>query len=106
MTDKDWESFYCRLLDGTRAAVDAFAAEHPSEEVCYVAFDSEPRYGYVLIAFNTSESSARSVREAREYHTAYRRKLLTEQLDTWLDCAYYQLRSHSLPPFCNNTGDF
>lgn len=106
MNDKDWESFYIRLLDGTRAAVDAFAAEHAGEEVCYMAFDSEPRYGYVLIAFNTPQSSARSVREAYEYQIAYRRKLLTDGLDAWLDCAYYQLSSPSLLPFCNETGDF
>jgi hypothetical protein len=104
MDEAQWDVFLQRLLDGSRPAIRRFAAEHPGDEVCYFAFDSEPRYGYVLICFNTSQSNLRHVSEWHEKRVAYRKALLSQQV--WRDRAYYQVRTHSVLPFCDNTGDF
>jgi hypothetical protein len=104
MQESDWDLFLERLLQQTKSAIQKFAKEHGDKEVCYFAYDSEPRYGYVLTCFNTTESSLEFTRKQREYHTEYRRKLMADPV--WFDSAYYQAKTHALLPFCNNTGDF
>ncbi len=104
MDEAQWDLFLQRLLDASRAAIQRFAAEHPTDEVCYFAFDSEPRYGYVITCFNTSYANLRHVREWHEKQVAYRKKLLAQPV--WRDHAYYQMKANSVSPFCNNTGDF
>ena len=96
--------FLQRLLDASRAAIRRFAIEHPDTEVCYFAYDSEPRYGYVLICFNTSHSNLRYVRECHDRRVEYRKKLLSQPC--WRDSAYHQVKTSSVLPFCDNTGDF
>jgi hypothetical protein len=59
MDEAQWEVFLQRLLDASRTAIGRFAAQHPADEVCYFAFDAEPRYGYVLICCNTSHANLR-----------------------------------------------
>lgn len=104
MQESDWDLFLERLVEQTKAAVERFAAKHPNEEVCYFAYDSEPRYGYVLICLNTTRASLEFAHKQQDYHTQYRRELLGDPV--WFDNAYYQAKAHALLPFCNNTGDF
>ena len=104
MQESDWDLYLKRLVKETKAAIQQFATKHGGEEVCYFAYDSEPRYGYVLTCFNTSSASQEFVRKQREYHAKHRRKLMADPV--WFDSAYYQTKAHSLLPFCNNTGDF
>jgi hypothetical protein len=104
MQESDWDSFLERLVVQTKSAIDQFAAEHGDQEVCYFAYDSEPRYGYVLTCFNTSSAARANVREQREYHTRYRRELMADPV--WVNDACYQVRANSISPICNNTGDF
>jgi len=104
MQESDWDLYLRRLVEETKAAIQQFAVQHGSEEVCYFSYDSEPRYGYVLTCFNTSRASLESARKQRDYHTQYRRKLMAEP--GWFDSAYYQTKANALLPFCNNTGDF
>ena len=104
MQESDWESFLERLVEQTKSAVESFAAAHPGEEVCYFAYDSEPRYGYVLTCFDTSQNSWEFVRKQLQHNTHYRRNLLDKA--AWFDNAYYQAKANALLPFCNNTGDF
>jgi hypothetical protein len=104
MQESDWDLYLKRLVDETKSAIQQFAAQHGGEEVCYFAYDSEPRYGYVLTCFNTSSASLEFIRKQRDYHTQYRRQLLEKPV--WFDSAYYQARVNSVLPFCNNTGDF
>jgi hypothetical protein len=104
MDEAQWDVFLQRLLDASRAAIRRFAAEHPAGELCYFAFDSEPRYGYVLTCFNTSRANLQHVREWHDKRVAYRKELLSQSV--WRDHAYYQVKANSVSPFCNNTGDF
>ena len=104
MQESDWDRYLEEFVAQTKSAIDAFATRHPKAEVCYFAYDSEPRYGYVLTCFNTTEASIEHTRKWSPHHT----KRLTEILGNpiWFDSAYYQAKSHSSLPFCNNTGDF
>lgn len=104
MDEAQWDVFLQRLLDASRTAIRRFAAEHPADEVCYFAFDSEPRYGYVLTCFNTSQADLRHVHEWHDKQVAYRKELLSQPV--WRGHAYYQVKANSVSPFCNNTGDF
>jgi hypothetical protein len=104
MKESDWDLYLERLVQETKSATEQFAAEHADEEVCYFAFDSEPRYGYVLTCFNTSRASLEFTRKQLAYHTQYRRRLLEDPI--WFDNAHYKAKAHALLPFCNNTGDF
>jgi hypothetical protein len=104
MNESDWDEFLKRLTEATKRAVRDFAAQHPSEEICYFAYDSEPRYGYVLLSFNTTQESLRHAQKWHDRHAERRRELLANP--TWFDNAYYQVKAHSVMPFCDNTGDF
>ena len=104
MQESDWDLFLEKLIRESKESIQSFAAEHPTEEVCYFAYDSEPRYGYVLTTFNTSSASLEHAKKQHDYHTRYRRQLLEKPV--WFDHAYYQASMHSVLPFCNNTGDF
>lgn len=106
MKEPDWERAYQRLLKETQAAIRRFAQEHPNVIVSDFWYDSEPCYGYVLIGINSLDSARRSAREIYDYHISYRRKLLTDDLDTWLDNAVYQLRVHSVKEAITNSGVF
>ena len=104
MKETDWDLYLKRLVNETKTAIQQFSAQHASEEICYFAYDSEPCYGYVLTCFNTSRASREFIRKQQEYHTQYRRELMTKP--TWFDNAYYQVKTNALLPYCNNTGDF
>ncbi|MBA3484014.1 MAG: hypothetical protein H0T51_19595 [Pirellulales bacterium] len=104
MQEEQWADFLQRLIDGSLAAIDQFATTHPTEEICYFAYDSEPCYGYVLTCFNTTNANSRHVQEWHQRNTSYRKKLLANP--TWRDSAYYKVKTNCVLPFCNNTGDF
>ena len=104
MQESDWELFLDRLVKSSKESIQSFASEHPAEEVCYFAYDSEPRYGYVLTSFNTTQASLKHAKKQNDYHTRYRRQLLEKP--GWFDHAYYQASVHSVLPFCDNSGDF
>ncbi len=106
MKEPNWDTAYSRLLEESREAIARFRIEHPEVTVSDFWFDSEPRYGYVMIALNSEDSAIRFAKEQYDYHVAYRRKLFTEQLKTWLDCAIFQLSVHSVSQVCTNSGDF
>jgi hypothetical protein len=104
VSDDEWEKDLRRLLDASREAIRRFQREHGDEEVCYFAYDSDPQYGYVLICFNTSEASRRSVASSYAHSVARRVKNLREP--AFVDSALYMAESTAALPFCNNTGDF
>src|SRR4051812_26225129 len=58
----DWRACDERLHAGSVSAIRRLAAEARGEPICFFAFDTEPRYGYVLIAFDTL---ANNVRQAK-----------------------------------------
>jgi hypothetical protein len=102
--ESDWDTFLDRLVTQSKRAIDAFASDHPTEEVCYFAYDCEPCYGYVLTSFNTIASSLAKARERHDYHGRRLVELLRNP--RLADRAYYYVRNHAVLPFCNNTGDF
>jgi hypothetical protein len=104
MQESDWDVFLERLVTESKRAISSFASEHPTEEVCHFAFDSEPSYGYVLTSFNMTRVSLAKVRERHDHDARYLLDLLQHPKSR--DEAYYYVRSHSLLPFCNNPGDF
>jgi hypothetical protein len=106
ISNQDWLHFQQRLLDASREAIIRFASEYPEQEICYFCFDSEPYYGYVRLAINTTECSQDFARHWRKRHLDYRKKLYDESHDTWIKSSKYQMRSTSVAPFCNNPGDF
>ncbi len=104
MEEIEWDRFLEKLLIETNQAIDKFALEHPNEEVCYFAYDTEPCYGYVLTCFNTTESSIKHVSEWHKRNIKYCGELLDD--DVWRNSAYYQVKANSVLPYCDNTGDF
>ena len=102
--EADWDIFLKRLVAESKRAINAFSSEHPDEEVCYFAYDSEPCYGYVLTAFNTTRASLATAREQHDYHSRYLVDLLKHPNSA--KQAFYHAKSHSVLPFCNNPGDF
>ena len=104
MQEEQWDIYLQQLIDGTRTAIEKFALEHPNEEVCYFAYDSEPCYGYVLTCFNTTEANRLYV-PLRHEELVSRRKGQTEKWGRRKQ-DYYFLRTSSVLPFCNNTGEF
>lgn len=106
MKEPNWERVFEKLLDKTRKSIFQFRKENPDVVISDFWFDSEPCYGYVLISINSLESAQRLAKEQYEYHVNYRRKLLSDKLDVWLDNAYYQIGTHSVSQICTNSGDF
>jgi hypothetical protein len=104
MLEEQWDAFFQRLLDGTRAAIREFAAKHSTEEVCDFAYDSEPCYGYVLTCFNTTNANFKLVKHLHDSQVAQRKTVLG--MPSWRSAAYYQVRSHGVVPYCNNPGYF
>jgi hypothetical protein len=100
----DWDAFETKLLAASIDAINRFADEHPDESICFFAFDSEPRYGYVLFAFDTFEKNIRSAQQMEQYTMKDRTEWLTKK-------RYWNGAKHHLchPPvtvFNTNSGDF
>jgi hypothetical protein len=100
----DWAESDERLYAASVAAIRRFAVEYPDKVVCFFAFDTEPRYGYVLIALDTLANNMRSVKQLEAFAVGQREKLL-RRADAWQH-AKYRLRSPVLTAFNTNSGDF
>jgi hypothetical protein len=100
----DWTASDEHLYAASVAAIRRFAAEHPNEEVCCFAFDTEPRYGYVLIGLDTLSNNIRSVKRRESFAVEQREKML--RLPSAWQHAKYFLRSPVLTAFNTNSGDF
>jgi hypothetical protein len=85
-------------------AINSFAAEHPDESVCFFAFDADPRYGYVIFAFDTLENNIRSAKKMEEYTTQTRTEQLTQK--RYWNRAMYTLCHPPVSVFNTNSGDF
>jgi hypothetical protein len=100
----DWAASDERLYAASVEAIRRFAAEHPDEVVCFFAFDTEPRYGYVLIGLDTLANNLRSVKGLEGFAVEQREKTL-RQADAWQHAKYF-LSSPVLTAFNTNSGDF
>src|SRR5207302_8752929 len=72
--------------------------------VCFFCYDSEPRYGYVFIGFDTLENNIRCALELQRHSVERRKQNLTGRI-TW-EWAKHQLKTPVLDPFNTNSGDF
>jgi hypothetical protein len=104
MKTPDWKKAELLLVKESSDAIQAFAAEHPGVECCHFAFDSEPRYGYVLIGFDSTTNSLKSAQTRENYAISRRTEMLSEE-EAWRDAEYF-LNTPVLVPFGDNTGDF
>src|SRR5262245_47286009 len=100
----DWNASEEKLYSASVATIERFSQEHPQEPVCFFAFDSEPRYGYVLISLDTLQNNIRSVKRREQAAIEQRRKVLTRP-QSW-ESAKYFLRTPVLTAFNTNSGDF
>src|SRR3954454_19837876 len=100
----DWAACDEKLHAASVTAIRRFAAEHPDEAVCFFAFDTEPRYGYVLIGLDTLANNIRSVKRREAFAIAEREKML-RRADSWRHAKYF-LKTPVLTAFNTNSGDF
>lgn len=104
MANLDWKQAEEKLVIESTNAVRCFAAEHTDLECCYFAFDSAPRYGHVLLCFDTTENSRKSAQERELSAIERRNRTLTAEY-AW-ENASHKLRCPALAPFGDDTGDF
>jgi hypothetical protein len=100
----DWHACDEKLHAASVAAIHRLAADKLDELICFFAFDSEPRYGYVLICFDTLANNIRSAMRREEFAIKQRQRMLKRE-DAW-ESAKYFLNSPVLTPFNTNSGDF
>jgi hypothetical protein len=100
----NWKKVEDKLFKWSKATIKKFTRDHPGETVCFVAFDTDPRYGYVSLAFDTLENSLQSARELEKFAIKNRARNLTKD-GSW-SWAKYQLSTPVLSVFNTNSGDF
>jgi hypothetical protein len=100
----DWPACDERLHAASIAAIQRLASDKPDEPICYFAFDTEPRYGYVLISFDTLANNIRSAKRLEDFAIEQRQKWLDRE-GAW-ESAKYHLNSPRLAPFHTNSGSF
>ena len=102
--DVDWNASEEQLYVASVAAIRRFGQEHGRLPVCYFKFDSEPRYGYVLIGFDTLENNIRRAKKSEQTAIARRRTRLNRP-DSWKS-AKHCLRNPRLAAFNSNSANF
>jgi hypothetical protein len=100
----DWNSFETRLYDAAVDAINRFADDHPGDPICFFAFDSEPKYGYVMFALDTLQNNIGSAQQREPYTIKSRNNWLTDKR-YWKQAKYY-LCHPSVSVFNTNSGDF
>jgi hypothetical protein len=102
--DVDWNASEEKLYAASVSAIRRFGQEHAQMPVCFFKFDSEPRYGYVLIGFDTLENNIRWAKKLEQTAVDRRRQRLTRP-DSWKSAKYY-LKSPRLQAFNTNSASF
>ncbi len=100
----DWAGAERKLLKAATSAIIRFSKEHAETTLRCLVFDSDPRYGHVLISLDSAENNLRAAKRLERFAMKSRRKNLTGKL-TW-QWARYQLGTPALSPFNMNSGDF
>jgi hypothetical protein len=104
MATIDWNQAENLLMAETTKALQDFAEEYPGTKCCYFAFDSEPRYGDVLLCFDTTSNSQQSAQRRQQSAIDRRLKMLTGER-AWEHASYF-LKHPVLVPFGDDTGNF
>lgn len=100
----DWEASARKLYRAGALAVRRFARQHAGLEVCFFAFDADPRQGYVFVSLDTLANNTRVAKQLE------RKAILSRQKNLQGDRAWCQAKSQlstpAVSPFNTNTGDF
>ncbi len=103
--EHDWSKSDERLHEAALSAIQAFAKEHGTTEVCCFFFDSDdPQYGLVHISLDSLQNNMRTAKEL-EQSAVESRKTFLNGATSW-KWAKYGLTSPVLSPFNTNGGDF
>lgn len=100
----DWKKTEERLFKWSQTTIKKFGREYPDESICSLFFDSEPKYGYVGLAFDTFENSIRSAKKMERF-AIESRKRNAKDADAWRN-ARYHINTPVLSIFNTNSGDF
>jgi hypothetical protein len=100
----DWRASEEKLYAASIAAIRKFARERSEQPVCFFAFDANPRYGDVQIAFDTLENNIRSAKELEQFAIERRERMLSGE-DAWQSAKYF-LGTPVLDAFNTDMGDF
>ena len=100
----DWEKSIQHLVKFSEAAFDAFIAENGDEEICCVFYDSEPKYGYVMIGFDTASANLAAVTKLQEF-ALERRQLNLSGEEGWENAKYF-VTTPVLSVFNTNSAEF
>src|SRR5262245_6560966 len=84
----NWKKAEEKLFKWSKATIKKFAREHSDEIICSVAFDTDPRYGYVSFAFDTLENSLRTARKLEGFAIERRARGLTK-VSSWRQAKYH-----------------
>jgi len=102
--EPDWAADEELLYSKCCEAVSRFTAEHPDEVCSFLAFDSEPCYGYVLIALDTRENEIKESNRRQNYQVENRLKQFAHE-NAWQHADYYIAKSESYA-HCESSGSF
>jgi hypothetical protein len=103
--EPDWTADEALLYERSRAAIDRFVTDNPSEFCSFFAFDSEPDYGYVLIAMDTARNALAKARDLDSSHVQSRYIHLAGE-DAWKSSDYFCGEVHESFAYANSTGWF
>ncbi len=102
--EPNWEDNEDQLYIETREAIEDFASENPDKEVSFIAFDTEPCYGYVIINFDTKENERKVAVEDQNINDKSRNDLLSIE-NAW-SSAKYHINENQNYEFSQSTGSF
>ncbi len=100
----DWNKTEDRIFKWSQAAIKKFARAFPDELICSVFFDSEPRYGYVFLAFDTLDNSIKSAKQLEQFALEGRQRYMKFD-EAWRN-ARYGINTPAISLLNTNSGDF
>jgi len=105
MMEHDWSRSDERLHGAAHSAIQAFAKEQSSVEVCCFFFDcDDPVYGLVHISLDSLQNNMRSAMRLEQYAIESRNRNLNGKI-RW-QWAKHRLTTPVLSPFNTNGGNF
>ena len=102
--EPDWAADEELLYSKCGEAIARFSSEHPDEICSFLAFDSEPSYGYAIIALDTRENEIEESKQSQDHEIQNRIKQFARE-DAWQK-AHYAVGERQSYSHCRSTGGF
>ena len=102
--EPDWAADEQLLYSKCCEAIARFVAEHPDELCSFLAFDSEPCYGYVIIGLDTRENEVKESNRRQAYEVENRLAQF-KQPTAWKNAHYYVAERQAYA-HCESSGSF